>query len=98
QTKTKSYNAIKITPAQTLLLLRSVMGVHSVLHSGVRGGSDGTSKLRHAAAPLGRHALGRAEDQDRQVVEEDGRLRKHQDSFFGRLPGTPLKVSDSRPS
>jgi hypothetical protein len=53
-TSTKTtYKAIKITPAQMLLILRSVDGEHAALHSGVFGGSDGASEFGSALAPLG---------------------------------------------
>ena len=48
-------------------------GEHTALHCGVVRSGDGTPKLGSAFAPLARHPLGGAEDQDRQVVEEDGR-------------------------
>ena len=70
-TSTKTaYKAIKITPAQTLLILRSVMG--NMLHFTLVFVVAATAKLGSALAPLGGHPLGRVEDQDRQVVEEDG--------------------------
>jgi hypothetical protein len=72
-TSTKTaYKAIKMTPAQTLDPA-FCDGEHAALHSGVRCSSDGAPKLGSALAPMGGHPLGRAEDQDRQVVEEDGR-------------------------
>ena len=54
ETSTKTtYKAIKITPAQTLLILRSMMGEHPALHFGVRRGGNGPSKFRSAVASLG---------------------------------------------
>ena len=83
-TSTKTaYKAITITPAQTLLILRSVMG--NLLHFTLVFVVAATA-LRSSEVLSLRWAdimWGRAENQNRQGVEEIGRGRKHEDAFFG---------------